>query len=411
MPLKIEAILSNTKDNVNNPVFPSDFWVIVSGVTPGSRVSGAVRNLSSNLLNYGSVTAPEGYAIGSAASRALVPITFYYQGQNIAWNLSYNGANGTTAGLVITDTTTNENTVVSGPLFVTTVPSVWTISQDYAKNCNITCTSLGSAGSPPFFISLNRDGTTFGADNKGIPSVFNVEVSSPTGLSIYNSNLTAPANGSFPFIQVPSATITTTGKHTVQIKTRYGYPDGLGTSRIEKDQTIFKYQIYSTVLTAPASSTSPSGLYSWLNSNYWYLTDLQLNVASRAVTSRKGSISIRPNDTVQFAVLFNNGTAGIDPIASDVRIAVRAAVNNGPYVLWSAATVTTLSVGGDTYYSITVTASDEDLLSGQASRFISGSNSDQTLAAQIQWTTSRGTFSSETFTINTPNEVVRDSEI
>jgi hypothetical protein len=403
MPLQIEAILSNTKDNVNNPVFPSDFWLIVSGVTPGSRVSGAVRNS----YNNGAVTAPEGYAIGSVASRALVPITFYYQSNSIAWDLY----SATTAGLVITDTTTSENTVVSGPLFVTTVPSVWTISQDSAKNCNITCTSLGSAGSPPFFISLNRDGTAFGAANKGIPAVFNVEVSSPTGLSIYNSNLTAPADGSFPFIQVPSATITTTGNHTIQIKTRYGYPDNLGTSRIERNQTIFKYQIYSTVLTAPASSGSPSGLYSWLNSDYWYLTDLQLNVASRAVTSRKGSISIRPNDTVQFAVLFNNGAAGIDPIASDVRIAVRAAANNGPYVLWSAATVTTLSVGGDTYYSITVTASDEDLLSEQASQFVSGLNGGQTLAAQIQWTTSRGTFSSETFTINTPNEVVRDSDI
>jgi hypothetical protein len=152
-------------------------------------------------------------------------------------------------------------------------------------------------------------------------------------------------------------------------------------------------------------------MYSWLNSDYWYLTDLQLNVATRNVTSRLGSISVRPNDTVQFAVLFNNGTEGVDPIATDVKIAVRKSTNNGPYVLWSAATVTTAAVGSDTYYAITVTASDEDLLSGQSGQLLGVANPDQALIGQIQWTTTRGTFSSNSFTITAKNEVAREPDI
>jgi hypothetical protein len=412
MPLRIEAILSNSKDTPQT--YPSDFWVVASGVTPGSRVSGAVRGFTASgipyLLNIGSVTAPEGYSIGSAVSRALVPITYTYATE-AGWSLSYTGSPGTTAGIVITDTTSNETTVVSGPLFVTTMPSAWTISQDSLKNCNITCTSIGSGGQTPYFISLRRDLTQDNTKNQGIPAVFNVELSSPTGLSIYSSDITAPADGSLPFVQVPSASITTTGKYAVQIKTRHAYPSSLGTSDFVVQQTVYKYQIYPTVLTAPASAASPTSLHSWLNSDYWNLTDLQVNVATREVVSRRGSVSIRPSDTINFAVLFNNGSSGIDPIATDIKIAARNPSNNGPYVLWSAATVTTVAVSGDTYYSITVTASDDDLLSLQSSSLLSGSNAGQSLIAEIQWTTTRGTFSSDTFTINAPNEVIRESDI
>ena len=412
MPLKIEAILSNSKDTPQT--YPSDFWVMVSGVTPGSRVSGAVRGLPASnnayLLNIGSVTAPEGYAIASVASRALVPITYTYATE-AQWSLSASGSPGTTAGIVITDTTSNETTVVSGPLFVTTMPSAWIINQDSSNNCNITCTSIGSGGQTPFFISLRRDLNQNNTYTQGIPAVFNVELSSPTGLSIYSSDITAPADGALPFVQVPSATITTTGKYTVQIKTRYAYLSSLGTSEFNTAQTVYKYQIYPTVLTAPASAVSPASLFSWLNSDYWNLTDLHVNVATRDVTSRRGSVSIRPNDTINFAVLFNNGSSGVDPIATDIKIAARNPSNNGAYVLWSAATVTTVAVNGDTYYSITVTASDDDLLSLQSSSLLSGSNAGQSLIAEVQWTTTRGTFSSDTFTINAPNEVIRESDI
>lgn len=174
----------------------------------------------------------------------------------------------------------------------------------------------------------------------------------------------------------------------------------------------YKYQVIPSVLTAPALITgATASLYSWLTNDLYYITDLQVNLDTRAVTHRHGTVTIRPNDTINFAIFFNNGTAGVDPVATDIKLAVRGSSNNGPYTLWSAATVTTVAVSGDTYYSITMTASDLDLLSGQASNLLSGSNTDQSLLGEIQWTTSRGTFSSNTFTINVPSEVVREPDV
>ena len=60
---------------------------------------------------------------------------------------------------------------------------------------------------------------------------------------------------------------------------------------------------------------------------------------------------------------------------------------------------------------ITVTASDDDLLTAQAANLLAGSNADQSLLGEIQWTTTRGTFSSDTFTINVPSEVVREPDV
>jgi hypothetical protein len=209
---------------------------------------------------------------------------------------------------------------------------------------------------------------------------------------------------------VPSASITTTGNYTVYIKTRYVRPDARALNSYPV-MVQYKYLAIPTVLTAPSiASGSTATLYSWLTNDYYYLTDLQVNLDTRAVTHRHGTVALRPNDTVNFAILFNNGASGVDPVATDIRIAVRGSSNSGPYALWSAATVTTVAVSGDTYYSITMNASDEDLLSIQAKNILSGS-SGESLLGEIQWTTSRGTFSSDTFTINMPTEVVTDSDV
>ena len=136
-----------------------------------------------------------------------------------------------------------------------------------------------------------------------------------------------------------------------------------------------------------------------------------MNLGTRAVTHRHGTVEIKPNDTISFAVLFHNGSAGVDPVATDLRLAVRSASNASAYHFWSAATVTTASVSGDTYYTLTVTASDEDLLAAQAAGLLAGSNAAQSLLAEVQWTTTRGTFSSDTFAISVPNEVVREPDV
>ena len=152
-------------------------------------------------------------------------------------------------------------------------------------------------------------------------------------------------------------------------------------------------------------------MYSWLDNSYWYLTDLQVNIGTRAVTNRQGTIDLRPSDTINFAILFHDGTAGINPEATDIKLAVRSSNNTSPYHFWSSTTVSTVTVSGDVYYAITVTASDDDLLSAQATNLLAGSNAAQSLLGEIQWTTTRGTFSSDTFTINVPSEVVREPDV
>jgi hypothetical protein len=411
MPLLIEAIFSNTIDSTtaNRKVHPRDYWAMVSGVTPGSLISGGFRQHLPFYTNYNVVTAPNAFAVGSSTSRALVPVIadFSSGGDNTGnnWLLSFTG------GLVITDTTTNETTVVSGPLFVTTVASNWTITQDASRNCNITCTSIGSQARTPYLLNLNAN-TDANDQTQTSPTVFSIELLSPAGGSVFSQDLSIPLDGSLPFVQVPSATITTTGQYATLIKTRFFKPLSQGGSNSYPYVLQYKYQVIPTVLTAPVlTAGATASLYSWLTNDLYYITDLQVNLDTRAVTHRHGTVTMRPNDTTNFAILFNNGTAGVDPVATDIKLAVRGFSNNGPYALWSAATVTTVAVSGDTYYSITMTASDLDLLSGQASNLLSGSNADQSFLGEIQWTTSLGAFSSNTFAINVPNKVIRETDV
>ena len=91
--------------------------------------------------------------------------------------------------------------------------------------------------------------------------------------------------------------------------------------------------------------------------------------------------------------------------------AVRTTSNASAYHIWSSTTVSTVTVSGDVYYAITVTASEDDLLTAQANNLLAGSNAAQSLLGEIQWTTTRGTFSSDTFTINVPSEVVREPDV
>ena len=410
MALQIEGIFSNTIDSTsaNRKTHPRDYWAMVTGVTPGSMICGGFRQSTNNSTNFNVVTAPNAFAVGSSTSRALIAV--------IA-DLSSGGSNSgnnwlftSTAGLVIKDITTSESTVVSGPLFVTTVASNWTITQDASRNCNITCTSLGSGARTPYLLNLNGNSNS-NNETQTSPTVFSIELLSPVGSSIFNQDIAIPLDGSLPFVQVPSATITTTGQFTALIKTRFYKPERSGLTQTYPYMVQYKYQMIPTALTAPASTVASGSIYSWLTNDLYYLTDLQVNLDTRAVTHRHGTLTIRPNDTVNFAILFNNGTIGLDPVATDIKLAVRNSANNGPYSFWSAATVSTASNSGDIYYTITMTASDDDLLNSQSANLIAGSNAAQSLLGEVQWTTTRGTFSSDTFTINVPSEVVREPDV
>jgi len=238
------------------------------------------------------------------------------------------------------------------------------------------------------------------------PEVWEISILTNESTELYKSNVRPPLNGELPSITFSASAITKTSTYFTRIRRRVG-----PTESLLHDEIIV---MVPTVLTAPAVTSGGGGntnMFYWLNNAYWYLTDLQVNLGTREVTHRHGTVEIKPNDTISFAVLFHNGSTGVDPVATDLRLAVRSASNASADHFWSAATVTTASVSGDTYYTITVTASDEDLLAAQAAGLLAGSNAAQSLLAEVQWTTTRGTFSSDTFTISVPNEVVREPDV
>ena len=231
---------------------------------------------------------------------------------------------------------------------------------------------------------------------------------------IYEAHHPPSINGGAFAVTIPATTVVSTGNHTaiVEIATCTGsFIIGVD----YKTNQFLLHKMYSTAettLTAGATVTSTSSnMHSWLDNSYWYLTDLQVNLGTRAVTNRQGSIDLRPSDTVNFAILFNDGSVGVDPQATDIKLAVRTSSNASAYHIWSSTTVSTVTVSGDVYYAITVTASEDDLLTAQANNLLAGSNASQSLLGEIQWTTTRGTFSSDTFTINVPSEVVREPDV
>ena len=142
----------------------------------------------------------------------------------------------------------------------------------------------------------------------------------------------------------------------------------------------------------------------------WTIQDLQINLRTRAVGSSLTTIKIKPNDNAILGLLFHNGTYVVDPGATNLKFAARAASNAGAYTIYNTNT-TVVSVGEANYYQIEVLANDSDLLDNQNTNLLAGSNASQSLLGEIQWTTTRGTFSSDTFTINVPSEVVREPDV
>jgi hypothetical protein len=142
----------------------------------------------------------------------------------------------------------------------------------------------------------------------------------------------------------------------------------------------------------------------------WAIQDLQINLRTRAVGSSLTTIKIKPNDTAILGLLFHDGTYVVDPGVTNLKLAARDSSNAAAYRIYNTDT-TVVSVGDANYYQIQVLANDSDLLDNQNSNLLAGSNASQSLLGEIQWTTTRGTFSSDTFTINVPSEVVREPDV
>lgn len=144
----------------------------------------------------------------------------------------------------------------------------------------------------------------------------------------------------------------------------------------------------------------------------WMIQDLQINLRSRAVASSLTNLRLKPGDNAAIGILFHANNFIYDPGATAVRLSVRGAGNATPYFVYNTNT-TIVSVPGldANYYEMEVLANDEDLLSAQANALLAGSNTSQSLIGEVQWVTTMGTFSSDTFTINAPNEVEREPDV
>ena len=142
----------------------------------------------------------------------------------------------------------------------------------------------------------------------------------------------------------------------------------------------------------------------------WAMQDIQVNLRTRAVQTSLTTIKIKPNDTAILGVLFHDGTYVVDPGVTNLKLAARDSGNAAAYRIYNTDT-TVVSIGEANYYQMQVLANDSDLLTNQSDNLLAGSNASQSLLGEIQWTTTRGTFSSDTFTINVPSEVVREPDV
>ena len=389
---------------------PPPVYFLVSGATAGIRYetvcSGTFNTNFASLVfpasptTCGAAVAPSGYFA--------IPANLSLNGQSIATGRNFYNSEG----LVPNVPCAFNVTILDGAVEVLTITTAfgsntrqmgtWVVSQSNSS-IYITCTSYGTASSIPIFVPYTAANP---ANLTESPEVWKVSIKNNKGDQISSQMVPAPVVTRYPETIFSSSVISVTDTYSVEIEKRNFE------STVSPASDIQRLQLY-TVLTAGVAVTSgvSSNMFSWLDNSYWYLTDLQVNLGTRAVTNRQGSIDLRPSDTINFAILFNDGSVGVDPQATDIKLAVRSSSNASAYHFWSSTTVSTVTVSGDVYYAITVTASDDDLLSAQANNLLAGSNSSQSLLGEIQWTTTRGTFSSDTFTINVPSEVVREPDV
>jgi len=406
---QIEAIIYNgfhtRQINSENTNFFPPGYLLASGLTAGDTY------IVKHLAGGPPVVATTAGQFIAVSSKGLAPF-----GSNLFSSRSYIlgfpvTSSAVSVGLlaILTDASVTVATAYMLPSYPYShgLLADWSITQTSDKSVVVKLQTLNTPSSHSVLYSLIDGGSYSSASGENKSSsraIYTVAVLDNSGTELATADLHWPKNGINPVVTFSSSTIVTSGNYVVKISNIVANPTSSATTLISQE--------IQTALTAPTvTSGESSNMYSWLDNSYWYLTDLQVNLGTRAVTNRQGSIDLRPSDTINFAILFNDGSVGVDPQATDIKLAVRSSNNSSPYHFWSSTTVTTVTVSGDVYYAITVTASDDDLLSAQAANLLAGSNAAQSLLGEIQWTTTRGTFSSDTFTINVPSEVVREPDV
>lgn len=393
MPINLKAVFVSVPHLAYNTTVVSSFgsgFLQVSGVTANYPL------VVKFALNSNSTPVTRGFGFSDFAGTALLPFKAH---DNYTWTTGdFDFYLATTQGVTVATFIDSAFGILNGEH---TNIGAWTFTQDSAKNVTAQITDYQSTVTWSVFESYESGALEFPQFFK----IWEIKMFAADGSLLDTKSLTPRPDGQQPYVVFPSTTVTVTGEYFFNVARKY---------RISQNNTPINHLegTFATVLTAPTVTTSGNAnMFSWLNNDYWYLTDLQVNLGTRAVTHRHGTIELRPNDTVNFGVLFHDGTAGKDPVATDLRLAVRSANNASAYYFWANPSVTTTSVSGDIYYTITVTASDEDLLAAQAAGLLAQSNASQTLLAEVQWTTTRGTFTSDTFNITVANEVVREPDV
>lgn len=381
MPLSMNAIYTQ----VQSSTLVYGAYLSISGATAGNTL------VSSTSPAAGSLVTSIGYVTVGTSGKCLIICQTTQNSQFTIDNIN--------SYYIVKDTQTNESVATwGGDATLFRDSGTWTMTQDSSYNIIISCTSLGASSPCPRLLPLEST-----AYSHTPPEIWEISLLDRNASVLATANVKPPLTGELPQISFGSSVITITDNYFTKISRRFKMTAGAN------DYVVV--QIASVLTASAVTSGGSSNMFSWLDNSYWYLTDLQVNLGTRAVTNRQGTIDLRPSDTINFAILFHDGAAGINPQATDIKLAVRSSNNTSPYHFWSASTVSTVTVSGDVYYAITVTASDDDLLTAQAANLLAGSNASQSLLGEIQWTTTRGTFSSDTFTINVPSEVVREPDV
>ena len=367
--LNSALVLPSANQNIlSGPVATASFQTSTTnnaslGVVPGGFTGGAPSTLTFSVatLSAGSfvVTVPfRPTAQSGNAPGILIP-----------WNQS-TGPDELVNEIYRVSVLSAGTTVVSGYL---TVSNIVTVS---SGGFQATFSGVPTTGSYTVRVEEKR------------PALYSVITGGGLGLAVNYNLITAAVCCQGVSTVSVSSTITLSGLDTVVV-TGEGAVIGGGTFSV------------STVAIATAVSALAQD---------WTIQDLQINLRTRAVGSSLTTIKIKPNDNAILGLLFHNGTYVVDPGATNLKFAARAASNAGAYTIYNTNT-TVVSVGEANYYQIEVLANDSDLLDNQNTNLLAGSNASQSLLGEIQWTTTRGTFSSDTFTINVPSEVVREPDV
>ncbi|NBR72336.1 MAG: hypothetical protein EBT75_09640, partial [Proteobacteria bacterium] len=183
-----------------------------------------------------------------------------------------------------------------------------------ASNILVTCTSLGSSSTCPIFVPLDNASVPY-QDVSVPPEIWEISILNQKSSVLATQNVRPPLDGTLPVAAFASSVVTANGDYFARIRRKIHTSNG-GLSGLLADEVVV---LIPTALTASAVTSGgvTASMFTWLDNSYWYLTDLQVNLGTREVTHRHGTVEIKPNDTINFAVLFHNGSAGVDPVATD----------------------------------------------------------------------------------------------